>query len=119
MSEQQQFKTILHIAHQQDWERAAETGSYTPDSLQSEGFIHCSTAEQVVRIANLFYRGQRDLVLLFIDEKSLEAPICYEPPNEDPESSERFPHIYGPINLEAVLWALPFTPDEHGHFWLP
>jgi uncharacterized protein (DUF952 family) len=119
MAEQQQFTMILHIAHKHDWERAAETGSYTVDTLQTEGFIHCSTAEQVVRIANLFYRGQHDLVLLFIDAKSLEAPIRYEPPAEDPASAERFPHIYGPINVDAVLWALPFAPDEHGHFWLP
>ena len=72
-------------------------GVYGAESLRSQGFIHCSTVEQVVQTANRFYRGRADLVLLCIDEALLESEIRYE----EGEPGQQFPHIYGPLNLES------------------
>jgi uncharacterized protein (DUF952 family) len=76
-----------------------------------------------VGVANTFYHGQRGLVLLVIDPSQLQAELKWEPPAE-PEPTharegELFPHIYGPINLDAVIEILAFEPDEDGNFTLP
>ncbi|MCA9886638.1 MAG: DUF952 domain-containing protein, partial [Anaerolineae bacterium] len=62
---------ILHIAAVSDWEEAQVVGEYRLDTLETEGFIHCSTPQQVLGPANEFYRGRSDLVLLVIDPAQL------------------------------------------------
>lgn len=106
--------TILHICPRRDWERAEQAGEYAAASLASEGFIHCSTPEQVVKTANRFYRGRQDLVLLVIDAGRLAVPLKYEAADAD-----LFPHIYGPINLNAVVKTPNFLPDAGGAFPQP
>lgn len=112
---------ILHIAKRSDWERAAARGSYAPDSLASEGFVHCSTEAQAVDTANRFFRGQRDLVLLLIDPERLRPKLVFEPPANpaDERSAQAFPHIYGPINAEAVKDVIEFPCEPDGTFRLP
>ncbi len=105
---------ILHITTRAAWDAAQHGGEYRADSLHREGFIHCSTPAQVVRTAHRFYRGQHDLVLLLIDSAELQADLRYEAADHD-----LFPHIYGPLNLDAVLDVLPFPPREDGTFALP
>ena len=107
---------IYHIAHQHDWQQAEKVGAYTADSLETEGFIHCSTKTQVVEVANNFYKGQQDLVLLCLDETQLTAEVLYE---DSHQNGILFPHIYGSINLEAVINVIPFPCDEKGVFQLP
>ncbi|HEX2905670.1 MAG TPA: DUF952 domain-containing protein [Phototrophicaceae bacterium] len=115
---------IYHIAQQQDWQTALNQGVYRIGSLESEGFIHCSKPEQVVKVANAIFRGQVGLVLLVIDPERLTMPLKYEPPvhvtSDQPATTtdERFPHLYGPLNLEAVLRVLEFPPAEDGTFTL-
>jgi uncharacterized protein (DUF952 family) len=115
--------TIYHIASRAEWEAAQARGEYTAPSLTGEGFIHCSTATQVVHVANAFYRGRTDLVLLVLDETATRPEVRWEPPAGPPaagiSASDLFPHIYGPINLEAVVRALDFEPDPAGTFTLP
>jgi uncharacterized protein (DUF952 family) len=82
--------------------------------LDSEGFIHCSLAHQVVGVANDRFRGQQGLVLLQIDTVRVTAEIKYEGTNE-----ALFPHIYGPLNMEAIIKVYDFVPDKHGLFQLP
>ncbi|MCY3574644.1 MAG: DUF952 domain-containing protein [Chloroflexi bacterium] len=101
---------IYHIATRDDWAAAQATGSYRAASLDSEGFIHCSSKRQTLPVAQQFYRGQGDLLLLCIDESQLTAPLAWEAPaHPNPEISEftgsdsEFPHIYGALNLDAVL----------------
>ena len=72
------MSVIYHIATRADWAAAKAAGAYTADSLASEGFIHCSTAGQVIATANRIFRGQRDLVLLDIDSARVEPEIRYE-----------------------------------------
>lgn len=111
---------IYHITTRSAWIDATRSGSYTADSLASEGFIHCSTAAQVLPVARQFYRGQTGLVLLVIDTRSLKVPVKWEqsaPPGV-PDSSA-FPHVYGPIGLEAIAGCLDFEPDARGEFVVP
>jgi uncharacterized protein (DUF952 family) len=101
---------IFHLAESGRWE-TAET--YRPDSLDEEGFVHCSTAAQLMAVANSLYQGRTDLLLVTIEPDLLEAPVVYE---DCYETGQRFPHIYGPIDAEAVVSVEPFHPDAAGRF---
>ena len=114
---------ILHLASNDAWLAAVKEGCYHSDSLPTEGFIHCSKTSQIVDVANTFYRGQRGLVLLVINPTKLQPELKWEPPAE-PEPTharkgELFPHIYGPLNLDAVTRVIPFEPDVDGMFSTP
>lgn len=109
---------IYHIATRADWETAQTDGEYTRSSvdksLAEEGFIHASQASQVARTANKFYRDvPGDLVLLVIDPDLLRAEVRYE---DVPGAELPFPHIYGPLNTDAVLEARPFAAGPDGTF---
>jgi uncharacterized protein (DUF952 family) len=108
--------TIFHITTRDGWKRAEVEGIYRAESLAAEGFIHCSTREQVVRTANRFFRGHTGLVLLSIDTERVAAEIRYENSEGD---GQMFPHIYGELNIDAVKRALEFEPDREGFFALP
>lgn len=107
---------IYHITPLRDWQAALAAGAYTADSLEREGFIHCSTAEQVVDTANRYYAGQAGLVLLRIRVEALRAEVRYE---NLVGGEMLFPHIYGPLNLDAVAGAADFPPGADGRFSLP
>ena len=113
---------IYHITPRDDWFAARQSGSYQPESLSAEGFIHCSTEEQVAPVANAFYAEQRDLVVLVIDPARLDVKLKWDPPaHPAPESAPaalhgQFPHVYGALNLDAVVNVLPFEPNESGIF---
>jgi uncharacterized protein (DUF952 family) len=109
---------IYHIATCADWERARADGEYTRSTvdktLAEEGFIHASAASQVARTANKFYRDvPGDLVLLVIDPGLLRAEVRYE---DVPGAELPFPHIYGPLNVDAVVAARPFAAGPDGTF---
>ncbi|WKZ36658.1 MAG: DUF952 domain-containing protein [Anaerolineales bacterium] len=114
---------ILHITSRAEWDDAQARGEYTAPSLESEGFIHCSTERQVLHVANAFQRGKNDLVLLVLDETKLKPGLKWEAPAGPPAAgiseSDSFPHIYGPINLTAVVSVLDLEPDPAGNFILP
>lgn len=112
-------KRIYHIVPNNAWEEALEDGVYRADTLDAEGFIHLSKREQVLGVANARFTGHNGLLLLEVDPTRLEAELKYEAPYEDPSSDERFPHLYGPLNLEAVITAHPFEPSADGSFALP
>lgn len=105
--------TILHMTTRADWERAQSAGEYVIGSLVTEGFIHCSLPQQVAGVANTLYAGRTDLILLHIDEARVGPDIRYE---GDPEA---FPHIYGPLNLDAVLTVTAYPPGSDGTFRAP
>lgn len=116
---------ILHITTMQNWEKAKQNGEYTADSLKSDGFIHCSTIAQTADTANLFFKGQTDLVLLCINVNKLTAVCKYEEPagngtnNHDNRVDNLFPHIYGPINLDSITKVYNFETNKNGFFELP
>lgn len=107
--------TIYHIASHEAWQQAQAAGAYRADTLSSEGFIHLSTGAQVLGTANRFYRAQSGLVLIAVDTDRLVAELRYE----ESEPGQFFPHLYGLLNLDAVLAAYPFPPRPDGSFALP
>ncbi len=90
---------IYHVTKNKDWAIAKASGSYRSYSLDTEGFIHCSTSAQVAAVLK-YYKDQKDLLLLHIDENLLTAPLEYE---RSPSLNEKFPHVVGEINLDAVI----------------
>jgi uncharacterized protein (DUF952 family) len=102
---------ILHISTEQALHAGKSIGEYTAPSLVDEGFIHCSTAEQIAATANRFYAGQAGLIVLHIDTETLKAEVKWEEAN-----GQLFPHIYGPINLDAIVEMEDFEPDARGEF---
>ncbi len=112
---------ILHITYRKEWEASSTSKYYTPNSLNAEGFIHCSTIDQAEETANLFFANQRNLVLLFINTKELESPLKFESPSNasDNRTGITFPHIYGPLNVSAVIRVMEFLPNSDGKFVLP
>ncbi len=103
---------LLHIAERH---HVPQSGFYRADSLDTEGFIHCSTRAQVVWVANRFYRGNSSLVLLVIDPDRVDAEIKYE----TVEGVGDFPHIYGALNSDAIVQIIDFPPNADGSFDLP
>ena len=100
---------IYHICRKEDWEKSAEN-KYTPDSLVSEGFIHCSTIHQVQRVLNTFYMNQNDLLLLEINRNLLSSSLHWEPGAD--KADELFPHIYGSLNKDAVHRVIDINKDS-------
>jgi uncharacterized protein (DUF952 family) len=110
------FNLILHCTQRSTWNAGVARGAYTAASLASEGFIHFSKLEQFVGSANRFFRGQTDLVLLCVDADRLLAKVV----NENLEGGTvLFPHVYGPVNLDAVTAVVDFPCEADGTFRLP
>jgi len=91
---------IYHVTTKQEWEKAKQKGKYTAPSLESEGFIHCSEAHQLQGVLERYYSGKTGLLKLVIDPNKLIPQLKYE---LSPSVHERFPHVYGPINFDAVI----------------
>lgn len=107
---------IIHIISEEDWKRAQTLGAHSPSSLDDEGFIHCSTQEQVNWVANSFFKGHTDLLLLYIDAEKVKERIVYE---DTANTGMLFPHIYGPLNLDAVIRVVAIKPSKGGSFEVP
>jgi uncharacterized protein (DUF952 family) len=105
-------RLILHITTAPEWAAAQKAGEYRAPSLETEGFIHCSTPAQVVHVADWFYREIPDLVLLCIDPGELSSDVMWEA-TADAFAGE-FPHVYGPIALDAVRAVVPWSRGESG-----
>ncbi len=115
---------IIHITSRRLWDEARRAGQYASPGLPTDGFIHCSTVSQVVPVAGRFYRGQTGLVLLVVDPARLSSTLKWEPsaegaPPPGVPAADLFPHVYGPINLDAVVQVLDFEPAPSGEFVLP
>ncbi len=91
---------IYHILKKEDWDNAVVKGFYEAASLKTEGFIHNSSREQVPSVLDRYYKNETDLLLLHIDESKLTSPLKYE---LAVSVNEMFPHIYGPVNVDAVV----------------
>lgn len=103
---------IYHLAEPGDW--AASTDEYRPPSLDSEGFIHCATANQLADVARRHFRDDNDLVLLAVDPEPLKGAVTYE---DLYELGEAFPHVYGPIPTTAVLTTSPYIAHLEEGLW--
>lgn len=91
---------IYHVVSKSDWQKALQQGFYEHTSLKAEGFIHASKEEQAKGVLERYYQNQTDFLLLHIDETKLTVELKYE---LAPSVNEYFPHIYGMLNLDAVV----------------
>jgi uncharacterized protein (DUF952 family) len=107
---------LLHICAVDDWRLAQDRGEHRPASLSELGFVHLSAPEQVHLPANRLYAGRTDLVLLHLDPDRLTAPVRWEPGVPTDPESMLFPHLYGPLPVNAVTSVTPYTPDAGGSF---
>ena len=114
---------IFHITLLEQWQTSQQEGQYQPVSYMEEGFIHAAKFEQVISVANAFYQGQHNLALLTIDPQKLNAEVKWEAPihpqptlSSQIDSHQVFPHIYGVINLDAVVDVVPLICDQDGTF---
>ncbi len=93
---------IYHILLPEVWEQVKGNSFYEAESLSSEGFIHCSYEDQLEGVIERYYSNAGEIVVLGIDASRLTSPLVSEPST----NNEPYPHIYGPINLDAVVRAV-------------
>lgn len=115
---------IFHITSRKAWDEAQGRGDYHAESLATEGFVHCSTRSQVLPVAQNFYKGQHGLVLLAIEPALLSSELKWEPPSGGTPppgvpQGDLFPHIYGPINVDAVANVVDLEQNSQGKFRIP
>lgn len=91
---------IYHVTTAADWKAAKKQGYYEHLSLKDEGFIHCSQDHQVTGVLERYFAGKTDLVKLIIDTDKLTSRFVFD---WSPSTQDTFPHVYGPINVEAVV----------------
>ncbi len=90
---------IYHITRIDYFQSIQSSESYISETYNQDGFIHCSTKDQIIRVANTFFTNQKGLVLFEIDEKKLHKKVIFENLEGD---GELFPHVYGNIPLTAI-----------------
>jgi len=91
---------IYHVTTADEWKTAQNKGFYESASLKTEGFIHCSEQQQVDGVLERYFTGKTNLVKLVIDTSKLTSRYIHE---WSPSIRDTFPHIYGPVNLDAVI----------------
>ncbi|RBY79701.1 DUF952 domain-containing protein [Blastococcus sp. TF02A-26] len=101
---------LVHLIEPADWHAAQETGAVRPPSLDDVGFVHLSTPDQVHLPAARLFPGRRDLLLLVVDPERLSDPVRFEPGAPGDPEAMRFPHLYGPLPVSAVVAVVPYEP---------
>lgn len=110
-------RDIFHITTEADWARAQAEGAYSLSTrgltLAQVGFVHCAFEQQVSGVANAFFRGLAKLVVLRIAIEKLNVEVRYE---DVQGGHELFPHVCGPLNLDAVVATMPLAAGTDGTF---
>ena len=105
---------IYHITTRDTWREAVDRGVYDYCGLKTEeGFIHCSTWDQTLSTANKHFKDKDDLILLDIYTPDIKAEVKFE---NTSGGEELYPHIYGPIDLKAVVGFFKFVRANTGKF---
>ena len=91
---------IYHVTTTEDWNAAKQKGHYEHPSLKDEGFIHCSQDHQLAGVLERYFAGKTGLIKLVIDTDKLNSKFVFD---WSPSLADTFPHIYGPINIDAVI----------------
>ena len=107
---------IYHITTPAAWQKGQLAGRYEPEGFELEGFIHCSKQEQIVGVGERYYAGQSGLLILGINPDKLTAKLVFE---NLIGGDELFPHIYGPLNLDAAESTAAFGQNAAGGFDFP
>ena len=104
---------IFHLVRKKDWKEQKKEARYHPETIDSKGFIHCSSGKNIEEVANRLFRGERRILLIVINTSLIEPELKYE---KDEETNISYPHIYGPLNLDAVIDKIELVPEEDGSF---
>lgn len=107
---------LYHITDQSQWLKHMSETFYLPSNYQADGFIHCSTGDQVLTVAEKYYADAENLLLLKIDAERVSTEIRFE--NLE-GGEEKYPHIYGQLNKTAIVGVATFERDALGIFNLP
>ena len=102
---------IYHIATQRDWEEQAVATGYAPLEYEEEGFIHCCDLYQLESVATKYFAGRDDLVILELVPAKLYPETKYEQSGD-----EKYPHVYGPINKDAINRQISVKCNADGLF---
>ncbi|QWI60841.1 DUF952 domain-containing protein [Bacillus mycoides] len=105
---------ITKVITKRNWGTAKNIGEINEASLKEEGFIHCSLLDQALKVAQKHFNHEKDVLLLTIDPSLVKAEIKYELAS----NGQEYPHVYGVINVEAIVEVVPFS-KEKGEFILP
>ena len=90
---------IYHIVTPEVWDKFKNEDFYEAESLQTEGFVHCSFAEQLEMVLERYYKDAEKVLILEIETDELTSKLVNEPSTND----EIYPHIYGKINKNAIV----------------
>lgn len=104
---------LFHLTTKENWKAYQADGNYEPESLDAQGFIHCSSGDQLEDTANRLFAGKQEVLLLVIDVSSLRPQVKYE---MDEDSGLKYPHIYGPLNTNAIIDKIDIHVEEDGEF---
>jgi uncharacterized protein (DUF952 family) len=111
---------IYHLTTEEVWRAAQKTGDLRAESLETEGFIHCSQAHQVLWVVDRFFGAATELLLVCIDGERLGSSLVFEPPGGDARSpTESFPHVYGTIPSASVVAVGIMKRDAEGGMCWP
>jgi uncharacterized protein (DUF952 family) len=102
----------LHLVPTDSWESQKSGPTYVPEAYESDGFIHLTIGEaNLMEIANLFYKQDvRMYSVLELDNERIAARVQFD------DDSGRYPHVYGPLNVDAVIAVHPVRRDDDGTF---
>lgn len=106
---------ILHCLKQSNWEKAKNSLFYGKEYIEAGGFIHCSSIENFWRVAPNFKHINEEMLLLCIDTQKVNPKIKWE---DDDNYGREYPHIYGELNIDAIVNVVPFLKDKDGNFVL-
>lgn len=104
---------IYHIAEKDEWSACQDKTEYVPKRYNKDRFVHCSDDCQIERIANSMFKTRAEIILLKIDPTKLNAQTIYESPQG---TDEKFPHVYGTINKQAITKVSELKRNENNEF---
>ena len=126
------MSVIVHLVPASEWPGIEVADEYRPATLEASGYVHCVAPDRTVAVAEALFSGRDDLLAVCLDADRLDAPVRYETadtPGDDEDADggdadggdaiDDFPHVYGPLNADAVVAVVPFPPDDDGGFSLP
>lgn len=115
------METIIAITNSVMWNKALQDGSYTQSTmdttLQEVGFLHCTSPEQTIATANRHFTDRDNVILLLINLGKVTSEVRFEAAKSGRPGL--FPHIYGPLNVDAVYATLKLEKNESGQFIEP
>lgn len=104
---------IYLLSSEQEYSHAFKQGFLIRASIESEGFIHASPRNQLTRVANKYYRETLKPLILVVDKSKISAEVKWEP-----AAGSLYPHIYGPLNVDAIIEKQEIALNENGEYFL-